>query len=289
MEEFVDVDDGARLWTSTQGSGRPIVLCHGGPGGTDNLSTVADMISDVVRVHRYEQRACGRSSGGPPFTMARSMEDLEVLRGHWGHRRWVVGGHSFGAALALAYALEHPDAVEAVVCLSCVVRLAGQPDWYERYRTARLERIPEDLRPRFLALLRIREAGDEAARAATAELRTLGAPTDFGDPRKAARWQPLLEAELASGNDEVNRELGADFTRYFPAPSVLDALRALEVPALLVHGDADPRPVAAVEALQAELPRSQLIVLRDVGHLPFWEAPEELREQLRQFVSSLPD
>jgi pimeloyl-ACP methyl ester carboxylesterase len=36
--ETVEVDDGARLWTATEGDGRPVVLCHGGPGSTDTLA-----------------------------------------------------------------------------------------------------------------------------------------------------------------------------------------------------------------------------------------------------------
>jgi pimeloyl-ACP methyl ester carboxylesterase len=123
VEELVDVGGGARLRTATEGTGRPVVLCHGGPGGVDMLDAVSPMIRDLARVHRFEQRACGRSSGGPPFTMVAAVADLDTLRRHWGHDRWVVGGHSFGAALALAYALDHPDRVDGVIYLSCVFRL----------------------------------------------------------------------------------------------------------------------------------------------------------------------
>jgi pimeloyl-ACP methyl ester carboxylesterase len=55
----------------------------------------------------------------------------------------------FGAALALAYALEHPDRTE-LVDISCVVRLDGHPDWYEQHRLSRLERRPALLRGRYL-------------------------------------------------------------------------------------------------------------------------------------------
>jgi hypothetical protein len=78
-DEIVELDDGARLRAVTEGDARPVVFCHGGPGGRDTLAPAARLAANVARVHRYDQRACGRSSGGPPFTMARWVADLEAL------------------------------------------------------------------------------------------------------------------------------------------------------------------------------------------------------------------
>lgn len=285
--EVVTIDDGARLWTATHGAGRPVVWCHGGPGGTDALGPDAEMIDDVARVHRYEQRACGRSGGRPPFTMDRSIADLDALRSHWGHERWIVAGHSFGASLALAYALRHPARTDALVLVSCAIRLNGQPDWQERYQATRLERLPEAPRRRFLEIRELREQGDEDP-LLLAEMRRLSGPTDFGDRAVAERVAGRYEAELARVNNEVNRELGADSRRWFEEPGLREAVRALDVPVLLVHGDADPRPMAAVAALAAELPRARLVRLPGVGHFPWWEAPDILRDVLRGFIVSLP-
>jgi proline iminopeptidase len=57
---------GATLWTASQGAGIPLVLCHGGPGLSDNLGPIADMVDDIALAHRYDQRGAGRSpSHGP--------------------------------------------------------------------------------------------------------------------------------------------------------------------------------------------------------------------------------
>jgi proline iminopeptidase len=283
-EEYVVTDDGARLWTATVGTGRPFVWCHGGPGDADNLSPLVAMLADVARVRRYEQRACGRSSGVPPFTMARSVADLEALRRHWGHERWLVGGVSFGAALALAYAAEHPERVEGVAFVSCLVRLAGQPDWFEEYRRAHLARMPQPARVRYLELRRLRRENGDADPALAAEARQIALAAEFADARTARRFAGQLEAELAAMNHEVNRELGEDFVRYFAAPELRPKLRALACPVLLVHGAEDPRPLAALEALAAELSNGRLVPLSSVGHFPIWEAPPALREVLREFA-----
>src|SRR3954447_18852114 len=92
--------DGAALWTATTGDASTgVVLCHGGPGLSDNLGNLAGMIDDLAVVHRYDQRAGGRSTGEPPFAVDRYVDDVEALRAHWGHPSWVVGGHSWGGWL----------------------------------------------------------------------------------------------------------------------------------------------------------------------------------------------
>ncbi len=107
----VITDDGVRMWTESQGSGPSLALCHGGPGLWDYLQPLASLMDDVVRVHRFDQRGCGRSDGSEgPFTIHRYVADLEDIRRAMGLNNWIVAGHSWGATLALQYALAHPAA-----------------------------------------------------------------------------------------------------------------------------------------------------------------------------------
>jgi proline iminopeptidase len=100
---------GGGLWTVSSGRGVPLVLCHGGPGSYDYLAPVAEMLDGVAEVHRFDQRGGGRSTGGGRWTLRALIEDLEALRRHWRHERWVLAGHSWGAHLALFYSLIHPE------------------------------------------------------------------------------------------------------------------------------------------------------------------------------------
>ena len=47
--------------------------------------------------------------------MERALADLEAIRGQADVQRWIVLGHSWGSDLAVRYAVEHPEAVSAVV------------------------------------------------------------------------------------------------------------------------------------------------------------------------------
>src|SRR5579863_9687021 len=107
-ELAVSTDDGEQLHVTIDGEGPALVLCHGGPGLWDYFGPVVDAVRDLATVVTWDQRGCGRSSGAGPHTLPRYIDDLEAVRHGLGLTSWIVGGHSWGASLALLYALAHP-------------------------------------------------------------------------------------------------------------------------------------------------------------------------------------
>lgn len=136
MEDFVRVSNTDALWTCVEGQGPPLVLLGGGPGFADYLQPVSALLADSYTVHRYEPRGCGRSTAAGPHTLRQAIADLETLRRHWGHDSWIVAGHSWGADLALAYALHHPAPVTAVVGLAGG-RVVNDRAWHAAYAEKR--------------------------------------------------------------------------------------------------------------------------------------------------------
>ncbi len=110
MENFIE-NDGVKLWTKITGNneGNYIMLCNGGPGSPDYLAPVAQMIDDMANIIRFEQRACGRSTIDYNCDINTTISDLEHIRKFYGISKWIIGGHSWGANLALAYALKYPE------------------------------------------------------------------------------------------------------------------------------------------------------------------------------------
>src|SRR5262249_32574146 len=68
VQNYVVADDGCLLWTEDSGRGDPLVLCHGGPGLWDYFDDVADWLSGIATVVRWDQRGCGRSQRMGPYT-----------------------------------------------------------------------------------------------------------------------------------------------------------------------------------------------------------------------------
>ncbi|WP_435176995.1 alpha/beta fold hydrolase [Actinacidiphila sp. bgisy145] len=118
VEQRVVAEDGVGLWARRDGVGDGVVCCHGGPGLWDFLGDVAVLLADRAAVYRWDQRGCGRSERRGPYSFARSVADLDAVRRHFGRERVALLGHSYGADLALRYALAHPERVSGLVYVS---------------------------------------------------------------------------------------------------------------------------------------------------------------------------
>lgn len=288
MTALVTVGD-TQLWTTTGGHGPPLVLCHGGPGLWDDLGPVAEMVEDLVTVHRYDQRGSGRSDRIPPYDVSTLLSDLDALREHWAHRRWVVGGHSWGASLALAYAVTHPHRTAALLYVSGT---GVGWRWHQEYRREQQARLTPQQRSE-LAELRRRRAelspADPTYRDLDRRICLLEWSTDFADRNRALELAAsLLDDELAPDYD-VNRTVTADWKRWIERTGVERRLRQSSCPTLVVHGLGDPRPGWVAEELAAAIPGSRLELLEGVGHLPWLEHPDRLREVLRSFLEDRKD
>ena len=144
-EIYVD-SDGVSIWTISQGEGIPVLLCNGGPGCCDYLGPVGAMVEDVARVIRFEQRGCGRSEAEGPYDVQTCLADIEAVRKEHGVNRWIVGGHSWGPDLAIAYATEFPERVLGVVGISGGV-IHKDNAWSEQYM--RLSKTSGERQPVF--------------------------------------------------------------------------------------------------------------------------------------------
>lgn len=276
VEEYVEADDGVRLWTAASGGGPPLVLCHGGPGLWDDQGPVAAMVDDLVTVHRWDQRGCGRSTGSGPYTVERFVADLEAIRGHFGYARWMVGGHSWGATLALRYALAHPGRVAALLYLSGT---GTGTAWKDAYRAERERRLTEEQHRKRQAL-----KNRERNEAEEIEYRALSWAPDYGNRRLAfgLAEEEAREARLPI-NYECNAALNAE-TDLSDEADLLARCKTLDPPVLIVDGAEDPRPAWALDSMEAAIPRVERRVLSGAGHMLRVEDPEGLAAVLREFV-----
>lgn len=283
-EETVQVGD-ADLWTITQGAGQPLVLCHGGPGLWDDLEPVVRDVSDLVSVHRYDQRGGGRSSDTRPYSVSRFVEDLEALRRHWDYEAWILGGHSWGASLALAYAARYPGRVTSLLYISGT-GLGWK--WHSEYKAEVARRLGEESLSEVEALKERRrnlEEGSDGYAEVDRAICRIQWSTDFADQTRALELVESLIDEHYMPNYEVNKSVNDDWKRLSSSSAFSEAVARIAVPTLVIHGSGDPRPVSAVESLTDRLADARLAIIGGAGHFPWLEAPDEFRREVRGFVA----
>lgn len=134
-QRMVDVGDGHRVYVEQVGNpaGIPVLVLHGGPGGGCSPAMRRYFDPSVFRVVLFDQRGCGRSRPHAEVeanTTWHLVQDIETIRQLLGVERWICFGGSWGATLALVYAISHPDRVARLVLRGVFLATKAELDWF---------------------------------------------------------------------------------------------------------------------------------------------------------------
>ena len=132
---MLKVDGGHELYWEQSGNpdGFPVVFLHGGPGAGANPAHRRFFDPDFYRIVIFDQRGAGRSrpyAGLDDNSTWRLVEDVETLRRHLGIDRWMLFGGSWGATLALAYGIKHPERCAGFVLRGVFLGTTAELDWF---------------------------------------------------------------------------------------------------------------------------------------------------------------
>ena len=131
---MLSVGDGHWIYVEEVGTsgGEPAIFLHGGPGsGAQHMHR---KLFDPERHHAFlfDQRGAGRSH---PYlscdanTTDHLVADIEAIREHFGVKKWLVVGGSWGSTLALAYAEKYPERVSGLVLRAIFLGTAQEVVW----------------------------------------------------------------------------------------------------------------------------------------------------------------
>lgn len=277
---FADVA-GARLYFRSVGTGKPLVIVHGGPGMShDYLAPqLITLLADEYRLIFYDQRASGRSTGVEDttrLTMAQFVEDLEDLRRELGLGRLNVLGHSFGGLLAMHYAVAHPTQVERLLLID-----TSPASWelnFPHFRRTIAARQTANDRRRLAALQAAASSGKDPKD--TERYLTIFFRTFFHNAELSDSLALNVDAQWIANNRVTGDRIWGDLGRY----DFHDRLQHIVAPTLILHGTASVIAVDGARAIANRIPNSQLIVLKDVGHFPYIEAPQAFAAAVKAFV-----
>jgi len=143
----LSVGDGHQIHVQEYGDpqGMVVVLCHGGPGAGLRPENCRFFDPARYRVIMFSQRGCGHST--PHATKANTtldlVADLEFLRSQLGINKWLVCGESWGATLALVYAIHHREHVAGLILRASFLACDSDFEWLYTTRGAGAHFYPE--------------------------------------------------------------------------------------------------------------------------------------------------
>ena len=287
---FTFADDDAETWYRITGElnrdgSVPLIVLHGGPGGThDYVLSLADLADKRAVVH-YDQLGNGRSTHYPargaefwtPELFVRELQNLVEALGIADHH---VLGQSWGGFLAEEYALTQPAGLRSLVLADTAASWADFATEAGKLR----EQLPADVRATL----------DKHEQAGTYDdPEYMQACLAFYD-RHVCRipWPPEVAAtfEFLEQNPTVYRTMNGPSEFHIIGScedwQVKDRLHEIEVPTLLVSGRYDEATPALQETLLAGIAGAEWVCFEESSHMPHVEERERYMQVVGDWLAA---
>jgi pimeloyl-ACP methyl ester carboxylesterase len=116
--QYADVN-GINLYYETHGTGRPLVLLHGGLGSGEMFGPILPALAAEHQVIAVDLQGHGRTADiDRPIDVRLMADDIVALIGHLGLDRPDVMGYSLGGGVAFWTAVKHPELVGRLVVVA---------------------------------------------------------------------------------------------------------------------------------------------------------------------------
>ena len=256
-----------------------LVLLHGGPGAHHDY--LLPQMLELARqrdVLLYDQRGGGKSKTDDrtPITWQTQVEDLAAVLGELHEGPLTLVGYSWGAMLAMLYALA-----------AATGRVSPRPERLVLISPAPINRA---WRAEFDAEFTRRQTG-EAVAAMRAELQSSGLRERDPDAFKQRSFELSVAGYFADPSRvhdltpfRVTGRVQQSVWESLGEFDLQEGLRQLQIPALVVHGRQDPIPLASAQACAAAL-GAEGVWLDDCGHVPYVEQPAQLFAAVEDFLA----
>ncbi len=255
-----------------------LLFLHGFPSSSLDFHRVLEAFSERYRVVVHDHLGFGLSAKPAGYSYS-LMEQADVALNVWrqlGIRKGHLVAHDYGTSIATELLARRQRGLLPIELDSVTLSNGSVLLELARLRLSqRLTRSPL-IGPLFARLVR-----------RSMILRVLRGL--WGDPERAdpadleAMWLGMVAGDGRKRLTQVSRYLGERIRfrdRWF------GALKALDLPALILWGDEDPVAVPAIaEHLERAIPGAELCWLPGVGHYPMLEAPEEWSTALLSFLA----
>jgi pimeloyl-ACP methyl ester carboxylesterase len=261
----IEIAGGLRYVYLEGGRGEPLLLLHGFGANKDNFTPVARFLTPHYRVIVPDHIGFGESSHpqdadyAPPAQAARLRAFMQAL----GIGRFHLGGSSMGGQISLTYASLHR-------CDVASLWLLGSGGVWSAPKSERQKIV---------------EAGGRNPLMARTEAEYAQIlPFVMSRPPYVPRFMLNVMARQRIRNFDLEQRIYDTDVTYQMEPHIA----GLPIPTLIVWGKEDrSHNVAAAGILHRLLPRSEVVILPDAGHLPMIEQPQRCAGDYLKFRRAL--
>jgi pimeloyl-ACP methyl ester carboxylesterase len=263
------------------GTGAPVVVLHGSPGGIDAAALMAGFLprDRISAILLSRPGYLGTELGGRT-TIDQQADLLAALLDHLGIERAGVFSWSGGGPAGYRLAVRHPDRVDALVAFAAVSQAYHLPDEDLATRLMFTTRTGQWL----LRLLAAHQPRQYIAGALsgegnlTKEQLAQRVEEVFADPVKR---DFVLALGPTASQDEARRLGYRNDLAQFAAITSLELEKILS-PTLVIHGSADSDvPPAHSTFAAATIPGAELLTLDTGTHLALYTHPDATTAQAR--------
>lgn len=266
---------GGTLHVRVAGTGRPVLLLHGFPdsslGFRDLCEALAAQGFRAIAPDLLGYGLSDKPQGLEPYRSSAIVADLAALARWSGPNKVAVLGHDWGGTLSYCFASEHPELVSKLIVIN-----AAHPESYARALTRSLQL----LRSWYILFFQLRRIAEWVV--------TRRFVFHWLMRRLVAHKHHMTEARAEAARRELLRPgavkaaLGY-YRAAFRWP--IKCPRKIEVPTLVLWGDADP---ALDPRLLDDLPEHVTNVavqhVAGAGHFVQWDEPERVVDEVVRFL-----
>mgnify|MGYP005836966831 CR=1 FL=1 len=263
---------GHTIFYVVKGEGEPLLLIHGYGAGCWVWEKQVDVLAKEYRVYALDIIGYGYSDRPRiEYTPETYIHFLRDFMDGLGMERATLIGNSMGGGIAWAVAALFPERVKRLVLIDCVPADVLSQVKNESFRTlAVVKDIP------FLPYLVIASRSKRSVKAILEECLF-----DRG----------LITPELLNRQYELTRFKGSTWALYSTlrhadeTSKMGDYLPLINHPTLLLWGERDlVFPPTVGESLQRAIRGSKLHIIKESGHIPMWETPDEANRAILEFL-----
>jgi proline iminopeptidase len=275
-----------QVWTKQVGAGPTRMLTlHGGPGCThEYLECFEDFLPQHgIGFYYYDQLGSAYSDQPDDpslWRIDRFREEVEEVRRGLGLQKFWLYGHSWGAMLAIEYALKYPQNIKGLILSSMTASIAS----YVTYMNELRHRIPADK-------LAVIEKYEKRGSYDAPEYQDVIMKELYAEhicrldpwPEPVARMFKHMNGKVYNAMQGPNEFVVVGNLKGWDRWKDLPSIKA---PTLLTVGEHDEMRVADIERMGKLIPHSRVFVGKG-SHLSMWDDQENYFRALLGFVDDV--